>query len=120
VIEMLPDLPDNVVGFRAVGEVKSDDYEETLLPAVDAAIAKSGKIRFLYVLDSEFSGYSAGAMWQDTKLGFEHLKAFEKIAVVTDTSWVADGVKAFGWMIPGDVKVYANDQLDEATVWVSS
>lgn len=117
---MLPDLPDKVVGFRAVGEVKSDDYEETLLPAVDAAIAKSGKIRFLYVLDSEFSGYSAGAVWQDTKLGFEHLKAFGKIAVVTDTSWVTDGVKAFGWMIPGDVKVYANDQLDEATVWVSS
>lgn len=119
-IKPLSDLPHNVVGFEAVGEVHSDDYENTLLPLLDAAIADSGKVRLLYVLGDGFTGYSVGAMWQDTKLGVEHLTAFEKIAVVTDTGWVEHGVKAFGWMIPGEVKVFEDDRLDDATEWVSA
>lgn len=120
-IKIMPDLPDDVLGFRAVGEVHSSDYETTLVPAIDQALESSDKIRMLYVLDDdEFTGYSAGAMWQDTKLGFEYLTKFEKIAIVTDTDWIENGVKAFGWMIPGDVKLFDDDDLDDAVEWVSS
>jgi len=119
-IQIMSDLPDNVVGFKAVGEVDSEDYANTLLPAIDQALEGSDKLRFLYVLDDDFSGYSAGAAWQDTKLGIEHFTKFEKIAIVTDTDWIEHSVKAFGWMIPGDVKLFDDDDLDDAVEWVSS
>lgn len=49
-IELISGLPDEVVGFEGVGEVTSDDYKGTLIPAVEAALAAHGKIRLLYVL----------------------------------------------------------------------
>ena len=118
-IRMLSGLPDNVVGFEAVGEVRRSDYTDVLLPALDDALRDHRRIRLLYVLGAEFTGYSGGAMWQDTKLGLEHLRAWEKIAVVTDTGWVRDGVKAFGWMLPGEVKTFRLTDQVAAEAWVA-
>ena len=35
-VEPIPNLPDNVLGFKAIGRVTSEDYETVLIPAVDA------------------------------------------------------------------------------------
>lgn len=35
-----------------------------------------------------FSGIDAGAAWEDTKIGVEHLTRWERIAVVTDFDWM--------------------------------
>ena len=42
-IEQLPDLPENVIGFRAVGTVDASDYEAVIGPAIDATIANANK-----------------------------------------------------------------------------
>jgi len=39
--------------------------------------------------------------------------------VVTDTEWIRSGVKVFGFVIPGDVRVFGNDELSAAKEWVS-
>ena len=119
-MQLITDLPDNVVGVRAAGEVDDDDYEDVLEPAIDDRLTRHDKIRLLYVLGPEFTGYEADAMWEDTKLGAKTFTKYDRMAVVTDTSWVRHSVKAFGWLIPGDVKVYPSDQLDEARAWITS
>jgi hypothetical protein len=53
--------PPNVLAYRAVGRIEKSDYEEILEPAVDALIADTDEIRFVYVIGDEFDGYSAGA-----------------------------------------------------------
>jgi hypothetical protein len=58
-------------------------------------------------------------VWEDTKLGAGSLRSWERIAVVTDAEWIQHGVKAFGWMIPGEVRVFPGRDLDEATAWVT-
>ena len=50
-------MPPGVLGFEAVDDVEKEDYENVLLPAVEAAIAKDGKVRLLYVLGHEFDDY---------------------------------------------------------------
>jgi hypothetical protein len=117
-LELIPDLPDNVVGVRAVGDVEDDDYEDVLVPAVEAALAGHDKIRLLYVLGAEYEGFEPGAMWEDTKLGARTLGSYERIAVVTDGQWIRRAVKAFGWMIPGEVRVFPLAGLAAATDWV--
>lgn len=119
-IRLIENLPSNVIGFEAVGEVDAGDYTSVLDPAVDAALKNHDKLRLLYVLGGQFDGYTGGAMWEDTKIGFSHWGAWEKIAVVTDAAWAADGIKAFGWIVPGEVKVFASDDRDAATAWVSA
>lgn len=119
-MELLEDLPDNVVGVRAVGEVEDDDYEDVLVPAVEEALSRYDKIRLLYVLGPEFTGYEADAMWEDTKLGMRTFTDYERMGIVTDGTWVRRSVKAFGWLIPGEVKVFPYDRLDEARAWITS
>jgi SpoIIAA-like len=61
---MLADLPGNVVGFEAVGEVTSEDYRNVLIPAAEAALEKNDKVRLLYVLGERFDAISAGAVFE--------------------------------------------------------
>jgi hypothetical protein len=119
VITSIEGLPENVVGIRAEGKVHSADYKSVADPAVEAALAASDSIRLLYVLGEDFDGYSGGAMWADTKLGISNRSAWERIAVVTDHQAYADGVKAMGWLMPAEVRVFPVRELDEAKSWVS-
>ena len=118
-IRLIDGLPDSVVGFEAVGEVRAGDYKSVLDHAVDAALQSRDKIRLLYVLGDEFDGYSGGAMWEDTKIGVSHWSRWEKIALVTDHKHYEEGVKAFTWMMPCEVKVYAVADRADAEAWVA-
>ena len=93
-----------------------------LVPAVDAARTASvdGKVRILYVLGRESPDYTAGAVWEDTKLGLAHLRMWERIAVVSDTDWVKHAIHGLGWAIPGEIKVFASNELSDARRWVAS
>ena len=119
-LELLPGLPDNVLGIKAVGEVEEDDYEDILVPAIEDRLERHDKIRLLYVLGPEFEGYDGEAMWEDAKLGFKTFTSYDRVAVVTDAVWVRRSVKAFGWMMPGDVDVFPVDDLARAREWVSA
>jgi len=119
-IELMPDLPDNVAGFTATGEVSADDYESVLVPAIEAKLKERDKIRLLYYLGPDFTGINAGAMWDDARVGLRHITAWEKIAVVTDVDWIRGAVKFFGFAMPGKVRVFTNGQLSEAKEWITA
>lgn len=119
-IELLKDLPGNVVGFEAVGEVTSKDYTEILDPAIKAAITANGSISVMYVLGDRFTGYSGAAMWDDAVIGTEEFRHWKKIAVVTDTPWVSHSVHAFAWMMPARIKVFAVADKAAALEWVAA
>lgn len=118
-IETIRDLPRDVLGFRARGTVTSRDYETLVVPAVEAALASGGKARMLYHLGEEFSNFEAGAMWQDAKIGLRHLDAWERIAVVTDVAWVRAAMQAFAFLMSGQVRVFRNDEFENARKWVA-
>jgi hypothetical protein len=121
-LTLIPDLPEGVVGVEAQGQVAASDYEQVLVPAVDAArqAAGEGKVRLLYVLGSDFPDYTSGAAWEDTKLGLGRIRSWERIAIVSDADWLRRAVHGLGWMMPGDVKVYGADEVDAARAWVTS
>ena len=118
-IRLIDNLPENVVGFEAVGEVTTGDYKSVLDPALDAALETHDKVRLLYVLGDEFTGYSGGAMWEDTKVGVSSWTHYERIALVTDHKGYRDGANAVGWMIPGKFKTFGVADLVEARAWVA-
>jgi len=118
-LERMEELPDNVLGFEAKGAVTGSDYESVLIPAVDEMLARRKSIRFLYHLGNEFAGFDAKAMWDDAKVGLQHLTAWERVAVVTDVGWIRTAMKAFGFVMPGSVKVFGNSELAEARKWLS-
>jgi hypothetical protein len=119
-IETLPGFPDNVVAVEGVGEVGADDYRDVLVPAVTAASETNDRIRLLYVLGERFEGVTTGAAWEDVKLGLEHLRGWEMMAVVTDVDWIGHTLRAVGLVIPATVRVFPTSERAEAEAWVLS
>ncbi|HWB60338.1 MAG TPA: STAS/SEC14 domain-containing protein [Chthoniobacteraceae bacterium] len=117
-IEIIPELPDNIVAAKAHGKITAEDYKKTFIPVIEQKLAAHKKIRLLYQLGDDFSGYSLAAVFQDAKVGLAHWNGFDKIAVVTDVHWVADACKFFGAFIPCPVMVFPNAKLDEAKAWI--
>jgi hypothetical protein len=119
VIELLQDLPPGVIGFRAVGTVTAADYREVLDPAIDAALAATGRLDFVIVIDEEFDHYSLGAMLEDAKLLRRPLSAWDRAAFVTDRDLLTGLAVAFGGLVPGEFRVFPPARRDEAIAWVA-
>jgi hypothetical protein len=115
-IKVIEDMPVGTIGLEASGEVTDEDYAEVLAPTLSAAL-EQGDARLMYVLDKGFK-YSPGAMWADTKLWAKSRSGWKRLALVTDADWAESAVKAFGWMIPGEVKVFELDEVRDAKEWL--
>ena len=119
-IELLGGFPENVVAIAAKGRVTRKDYDDVLIPKVEEVLARHGRIRCYYEVGSDFASFEAGAMWEDLKLGLEHLSRWERVAVVADTDWIRRAVGAFRFLMPGEIRVFPVDQAAQARAWVSA
>jgi hypothetical protein len=117
-LEILKDMADKVVAGRASGQISGKDYADVLTPAVESSVKRHGKIRVLYQLSQDFSGFTVGAMFDDAKLGLRHRNSFEKIAVIADVDWISRLVRFFSLMIPCPVKVSGNKDTSRAKAWL--
>jgi hypothetical protein len=122
-IELLADMPPHTIGVRASGTLTRQDYHDTLIPAVRGAL-EQGRLNVVFVTDPDFSGLDTGALWEDAKaagsIGLGHLSDWGRVAVVTDKDWIRHATSAFGWLSPGEMKLFEPDELDAARAWVAA
>jgi hypothetical protein len=116
-ITELDGMPAGVVGFEASGTLRAEDYRDIVLPALQRA-SEQGDIRFVVVIP-DFKGISGGAIWEDLKIGFSHLRKWKRIALVTDIEWMSHLTTLFGWMTPGETKVFRLAERDAAVAWAA-
>ena len=114
-LNKLADLPEGVIGFEVAGKLEAEDYRDVLLPALEQAAA-AGEVRVVIVIP-KFEGFSAGAFWEDLKMGVEHWRAWKRIALVTDIDWMIHGTNWFGWMTPGEIKHFPMAEKAAAIEW---
>ena len=119
-IRLLPGFPENVVAVAAAGHVTREDYETVLIPHVEAVAKNHPKIRCYYELGAEFAGMAPGAMWEDFRIGVEYWTNWERVAVVTDISWIARSVAAFRFLMPGRIRVFPLSENQAARTWVEA
>jgi hypothetical protein len=117
-MERIPELPGNVVGFRASGAVSGDDYKNVVVPAIEAAAQANETLRLLYVIPNDCTGFSAESMWDDTKVVVGHVKQLEKVALVSDQGWLRDATRLLGQLVPGELKAFPMEEEASAGAWV--
>jgi hypothetical protein len=115
-IEIIKELPDNVVGIVATGRVTNEECDDVLRPAMEASLRRHGKIRLYYEIGSRFPG----AGWGDLDIAIDHLPQWERIAVVTDTGWVRHTVNALRFLIASEVRVFTRLDAEEGRAWIAS
>lgn len=115
----IENLPENMVGFKAVGNIYETDFIEVILPQVKALIDKTDKLNYLLVLDTSIKNFSLGAWFQDAILGMKHLTKWNRAAIVSDVDAIRTFTKVFSVIMPGEFKGFEQKQLQEAIDWVS-
>jgi hypothetical protein len=113
-------MPAGVIAVRAVGRATAADYRAVMNPAIEQATEGGRKARLYIELGEGFEGYDSSAILADTALGLGNFTSFERIAVVTDTDWIRHAIQLFGWLIPGDVRVFAVGETAGAREWIAA
>src|SRR4051794_14872026 len=110
-VTVIPASGPGTLGFVISGRLTSADYQEVLLPPVRETIARGEHIRMLAVID-EFHGLEPGALLQDLKaaarLGSTQRSLASYFAVVTDADWVRRAISLFGWLVPGEIRIFTS------------
>ena len=117
-IERIDGFPAGVIAFACKGHVTKADYDQVVIPAVEKAFQKEGKLRLYYQIDPSFSGIEAGAVWEDFQVGTEYLSRWERIAVVTDVDWIRHTIRVFSFLMPGVVRIFPVNEQRQAREWI--
>ena len=117
--EILDGYAADVLAISAHGTLTRQDYEDILIPKFEEKVRQEGKVKLFFVFGDDFSGYSAGAAWDDTKFGFLHMREMAGLAVVTDNVWLRLGVKTFAPLISCPVALFHVSELGDAQKWIN-
>lgn len=118
-IEVLKGFPENVAAYVCHGHVSKADYDTVLMPDVSDRLSRNEKLRLYYEVDPDFAGIDPGAIWEDTKVGLSHFLRWERFAVVTDVEWMRHSVKLFGFLMPGELRVFPLADAAQAREWIT-
>jgi hypothetical protein len=121
-VTVIPESEPGTLGFVISGRLTRAEYHDVLLPPVRDAIARGEQIRMLAVIQ-DFHGLEPGALLEDLKaaaqLGFGHRSSWSRFAVVTDTDWIRRATELFGWLAPGEIRVFASAEQADADAWLA-
>lgn len=116
-MEIIEDMPDDILGVAARGKITRHDYVDILIPAMNAKLNAYGKIKLLFSL-GPLDAVEWMAMWEDTKFGVTHWSDFSHIALVTDIDWAKSATTLFTPFFPGEVKLFDTHDMDAAQEWL--
>lgn len=112
------DAPENVVAFRALGEVTKDDYQSIMAPAVEKLVERINEINFLFLIDTDLENFTAAAWMQDAMIGLKNLGKWNRAAIVTDSERAITFTNGFSYFVPGEFRGYKKESYQEAMNWV--
>ena len=68
-LELITELPDNVVGVLARGHVTNEECEQVLRPAMEVSLKRHDRLRLYYEIGCRFPG----AGWDHLQIAVDHL-----------------------------------------------
>lgn len=117
-IVQIPELPDNMVGFRADGEVTRDDFE-IIKYQVASLVEKTGQLNYLLFLDNSPADFTFGAWMQDALLGISNITRWNRAAIISDSDAIIGFTAVFSKVMPGEFRGYHKPDYQKAVDWVS-
>ena len=121
-IEALKDFPDNVIAIACHGHVTKADYETVLIPDLEDKLGRHERVRIYCEIAPDYVGLDPGAVWEDTKVGFSHLRDWDRAAMVTDVEWMRHVAKFFGgffgFLVSGEWRAFPIADADKAREWI--
>ena len=103
---------------KVTGKLTKEAYE-AFAPIVDQQIQEHGKLRLIFEMH-DFHGWTAGALWEDTKFDFKHWKEIERLAIIGETKWQA-GMSTFCKpFTTAKIQYFDHANRDGALAWIEA
>ncbi len=118
-IEILKDVPQNIVAAKATGDVNKDEYKNVLIPALDALSISQDSLNLLMLVDTKASNFSPATWSEDVIVVLKNFTKWNRVAIVTDEDGIRTFADTFGKVIPGEFKGFSVPKFNEAKEWVS-
>ncbi|SNR44261.1 STAS/SEC14 domain-containing protein [Flavobacterium sp. ov086] len=112
------DTTDNIVAFRALAEVTTEDFLNVVIPAVEHLVKQTNEINFLLVLDNDVENFTSGAWLQDALLGLKHLGKWNRAAIISDSEEIISFTNGFNFVVPGEFHGFKKEAFNKALNWV--
>ena len=106
----------NIVVIHISEKLSKEDYEQ-FVPEVERLILKHGRVRILFEMH-DFHGWSAGALWEDTKFAFKHYSDIERLAVIGEKKWQKGMTTFCRPFTKAEIRYFEHDHADEARAWL--
>ena len=81
-----------ILAIHVSGKLAAADYEQ-LVPEFERLVRLHGRLRVRFDMTG-FHGWTAGALWEDTKFALHHFHDIDRLAVVGDRKW-QEGMATF-------------------------
>ncbi|HMN71842.1 MAG TPA: STAS/SEC14 domain-containing protein [Rhodoblastus sp.] len=116
-IEILPESTSDTISLRASGLLTDADYKTVLIPALDAMLARHGKLNALILLDGLLRMEPA-AVWDDARYGMTHRADVGRIALVGGADWMAWAIRLWAMVSPGEFRAFPAGEAEAARRWI--
>ena len=116
-VKLITHKSDHIIGLEIDGWIDAEDIDR-IVKIVEPRIDAGEKLR-IYAEVSSWSGMSLGAFIKDLRFSLQHLKDFDKEAIVSDKRWL-EALAALGnTLFSGiEVKHFTLDESDKALEWL--
>ena len=115
-LAIVEDLDKGILSVSVSGKLEREDYD-VLGAEFDRMVAQHGSIRLLLEL-KDFHGWTAGAAWEDAKLGFRHYSDIDRMAIIGENKWQQGMTQFVKPFTRADVKYFDAADVDAASNWV--
>ncbi|WP_316632329.1 STAS/SEC14 domain-containing protein [uncultured Flavobacterium sp.] len=112
------DTTDNIVAFRALAEVTTEDFLNVVIPAVEHLVKQTNEINFLLVLDSDVESFTSDKWLKDALLGLKHLGKWNRAAIITDSEDIISFTNGFSYIVSGEFHGFKKEAFNKALNWV--
>jgi hypothetical protein len=106
----------SIVTLRIKEKLDKKDYE-AFVPMIESQIQAGPPVRLLVELH-EFAGWTAGALWEDTKFAARHFSDIDRLAVVGESRWQQGMTVFFKPFTAADVRYYDMQEIESARRWI--
>lgn len=107
----------NLIAFRALGQVTTADFKAVVLPELEGLSKQSNEINFLFALDTDVQNLTEKEWFQDAVLGLKQFENWNRVAIVSDSDEMNfnDG---FTFNTTGELRGFKKLAFNKALKWV--
>ena len=116
-VKLITHKSDHIIGLEIDGWIDAEDIDR-IVKIVEPRIDAGERLK-IYAEVNSWSGMSLGAFIKDLRFSLQHVKDFDKEAIVSDKRWL-EALAALGnTLFSGiEVKHFTLDESDKALEWL--